>query len=330
MQTRQSPIHLALLVTIVLSRPAPGLLFAQAPVAGSPAADRAAAGYVMGTDDLISIHAVDADEINDKSVRIDGNGYVRLPLVGRVEAAGLTNEQLENVLSERLKTYIKDPQVTVTLVEFHSQRVSVLGSVRNPGIHQLEGHRTVVEVLALAGGLSDDAGSALEITRRIERGRIPLPSAADDATGKFSVADINLREIINAKDPAENILVAPDDVISVPRAKMIYVIGTVPKPGGYVLGEDSYFSVLKAVSLAGGIDHGAAPQKARILRQVPGEPNRREIAVNLKTILAGQASDVPLQPEDILLVPANTPQRALGKAAEAVLQIGTGLAIYRF
>jgi polysaccharide export outer membrane protein len=293
-------------------------------------ANRADAGYVLGPDDLISVHVQDADEINDKPVRVDGDGYIRLPLAGRVKASGLTSEQLESAIAENLKTYIKEPQATVSVQEFHSQRVSVLGSVRNPGIHQLEGHRTVVEVIALAGGLADDAGNAVTITRRIQRGRIPLPSAVDDPTGQFSVADINLKDILSAKDPAQNILIAPDDVLSVPRAKMVYVIGTVPHPGGYILGEDASISLLKALSLAGGIDHGAAPQRARILRRVAGDANRQEIPVNLNTIMAGNAGDLPLQPEDILFVPANGAKTAIGRAAEAAVQITTGLAIYRF
>jgi polysaccharide export outer membrane protein len=296
----------------------------------SQPAYRADSGYVLGPDDLISVHVLDAEEINDKSIRIDGDGYVRLPLAGRIKASGLTSEQLENAIAVPLKTYIKEPQVTVSVLEFHSQRVSVLGSVRNPGIHQLEGHRTVVEVLALAGGLTDDAGSTLKITRRIERGRIPLPSAVDDPTGQYSVADISLKEIINGKNPAQNILIAPDDVISVPRALMVYVTGDVPKPGGYILGEDTSISILKVVSLAGGIEHSAAPRNARILRRVAGDADRKEIPVDLKTIMTGRGADVPLQAEDIVFIPTNEPKTAMGKAAEAALQITTGLAIYRF
>ena len=293
-------------------------------------ANEIGASYVLGANDLISIHATDADEINDKPIRIDEDGYIRLPMVGRIKASGLTLDQLQTVISDRLRTYIKDPQAAVSVVESHSERVSVLGSVKSPGLHELEGHRTLVEVLALAGGLADDAGSTVKIARRIERGRIPLPSATDDSTGQFSVAEVNLKDLISAKNPAQNVQIEPDDVVSVPRAKMVYVIGTVPHPGGYILGEDDSFSVLKVVSLAGGIDHGAAPQNTRILRRVPGSTNRQEIAINLKTIMTGHASDVQLEPEDILLVPASGPQRVLSRAAEAVLQVSTGVAIYRF
>jgi polysaccharide export outer membrane protein len=302
----------------------------QGPAGDSSRTSEIGASYVLGANDLISIHATDADEINDKPIRIDEDGYIRLAMVGRIKASGLTLDQLQTVISDRLRTYIKDPQAAVSVVESHSERVSVLGSVKSPGLHELEGHRTLVEVLALAGGLADDAGSTVKITRRIEHGRIPLPSATDDSTGQFSVAEVNLKDLISAKNPAQNVQIEPDDVVSVPRAKMVYVIGTVPHPGGYILGDDESFSVLKVVSLAGGLDHGAAPQNTTILRQLPGSTNRQEIAINLKTIMTGHASDVQLKPEDILLVPASGPQRVLGRAAEAVLQVSTGLAVYRF
>lgn len=296
---------------------------------GQQTADPIRSTYLLGPDDQLSVHALEADEINDKPFRIDGNGNINLALVGRLRAAGLTPEQLESALSDRLKTFIKDPQVAVSVVEFRSQPVSVLGSVKTPGVHQLQGHKTVVEILALAGGLADDAGHTLKITRRKEWGNIPLPGAADDETGRFSVAGVNLREIMSGRNPAQNILIAPEDVISVPRAEMVYVIGQVTKPGGYILGEHETFSVLKAVSLAGGIDHGAAPQNARILRPVAGNPNRSEIAVNLKTIMTGAAGDLPLQADDILFVPISAPKKAMARAAEAAVQITTGLVLYR-
>jgi polysaccharide export outer membrane protein len=263
-------------------------------------------------------------------VRIDGDGYIRLPMAGRIKASGLTSEQLEAAVDDHLKTYIKDPQATVSVMEFRSQRVSVLGSVKSPGIHTLEGRRTVVEVLASAGGVTDDAGNIMKITRRIEYGRIPLPSAVDDPTGQYSVAEVNLKEIITAKNPAQNILIAPDDVISIPRAKMVYVIGNVPHPGGYILGEDASLSILKVVSLAGGVDHNAAANRSRILRTVAGNSNRQEIPVKLKSILAGHSGDIQLQPEDILLIPANGVKIAAGRAADIAIQIGAGLAIYRY
>jgi polysaccharide export outer membrane protein len=285
--------------------------------------------YVLGPDDQVVIRAMDADEISDKPVRIDPNGYIRLPLVGRLKPAGLTIEQFEAELAKKLKTYMKEPEVAVSVVEFRSQPVSVIGCVRNPGVLQLQGQKTLVEILSLAGGLTDEAGHSVKISRRLEWGRIPLASAADDATGGFSVAQVSLQDIMEARNPAENIMIRPQDVISVPRGEMVYVIGQVQRAGGYMLRERETLSVLQALSLAGGLDRASSPQNARILRLPQGGGTRTEIPVDMRKIIAGQAGDVPLQPDDILFVPSSAPKKAFSRAAEAAVQITTGLIIFR-
>jgi len=245
-----------------------------------------------------------------------------------VRAAGLTVEQLEAELVSRLKAYIQKPEVAVSITEFRSQPVSVLGAVKSPGVHQLQGRKTLVEILSLAGGLNTDAGHSVKITRRQEWGKIPLRNAASDPSGQFSVAEVGLKSIMEATNPEENIVIRPHDVITVPRAEMVYVIGQVQRSGGFVLNERENISALKALSLAGGLDRAASPQHSRILRSAGGS-NRLEITLDLKKILAGKAPDVPLQPEDILFVPASTPKKAAIRAAEAAVQIGTGIIIWR-
>ena len=285
--------------------------------------------YLLGTDDQVTVHALDAEELSDKPVRIDPNGDIRLPLAGRIHAAGLTVGQLEAEVTDRLKRYIKEPEVSVSVVEFRSQPVSVIGSVKNPGVQQLQGRKTLVEMLSLAGGVGEDAGYSVKITRKLEWGPVPLPTAKDDPTGRFSIAEVSLAAIEDARNPAENITICPEDVISVPHAEMVYVIGTVPRAGGYVLHEKQTLSVLQALSLAGGLDHFAKSEEARILRPVAGNGNRTEIPVNLKAIMAGQSGDVPLKPEDILFVPSSTQKKAWARAAEVALQMST-MAVYRF
>jgi polysaccharide export outer membrane protein len=285
--------------------------------------------YVLGPEDQITIRALDAEEISDKPVRIDFSGYIRLPMAGRLRASGLTIEQLEAQLVERLKTFIREPEVSVSITEFRSQPVSVIGAVRNPGVHQLQGRKTLIEILSLAGGLNTDAGHTIKITRRLEWGRVPLRTAADDPTAQFSVAQVSVKAIMEAKNPEENIIVRPYDVISVPRAQMVYVTGQVQRSGGFVLNERETLSVLQALILAGGLNPAASPQNSRILRPSPGASNRTELAVDLKKILAGKAQDLPLQPEDILFVPASTPKKAAIRALEAAIQVGTGIVIWR-
>jgi len=291
--------------------------------------------YILGPDDQIVAHALEADELSDKPVRIDAAGYLHLPMVGRLKAGGLTVEQLENDLAARLKVYVKSPEVSVAVVEFRRQPVSVIGSVRNPGVQQTQGRKTLVEMLSLAGGLADDAGYSVKITRRLEWGRVPLPNARDDPTGAFSVAEVSLESIMAARSPADNIEILPHDVVSVPRAEMIYVVGQVTRAGGFILRARETLSALQALALAGGLDHAASPQNARILRRVPGAPGTRalashtEIPVNLKRILSGQSADVPLDSDDILFIPASAPKKAISRMAEAAIQMATGLVIFR-
>ena len=302
---------------------------AQAPPATAESEGQLRSTYVLGPDDQVVVRALDVEEIGEKPVRVDMSGHIRLPLAGRIQASGLTVQQLEDAIAERLKEFVKEPEVSVSIAEFRSQPVSVLGSVKNPGVHQLEGRKTLVEIVSLAGGLADDAGYSVKITRRLEWGAIPLPTAHNDATGKYSVAEVRLKEILEASKPEQNIVIKPNDVITVPRAEMVYVIGQVQRAGSYVLRERETLSVLQALSLAGGLAGTASPKSARILRPTGAGTNREEIAVDLKQIMIGKAKDVPLRAEDILFVPENAPKKAIARAAEAALQIGTGLAIYR-
>lgn len=291
--------------------------------------NRVHSGYVVGPGDQIAFRVVNAEEINEKPVAVDLSGYVRLPMIGRFRVGGLTVSQIETEAGERLKAFFLRPDVSVSIIEFRSQPVSVIGAVRNPGIQQVQGRKTLVEMLSLAGGLDPSAGSTLKITRQREWGRIPLSSAEDDPTGQFSVAEVSLRSILQAKAPEENIQVKPNDVISVPKADNIYVIGQVQKAGEFVLHEREDVTILQALSMAGGLERTAQPQHSRILRRTSGTAERTEIPVNVRKILDGKASDVSLKADDILFVPSSLPKKAAIRALEAAVEIGTGVVIWR-
>ena len=315
-----------LVVFLALTAPA----FPREEPASSPSApDRAAPAYTLGPDDQVLIRVLDIDEIPDKPFRIDMNGNLNVPVAGRVRAAGLTVEGLEAELVRRFASVLRNPTVTVFITEFRDQPVSVLGAVRNPGVRQIRGTKTLYEVLSLAGGLSPDAGSSIKISRRRSAGPIPLPGARDDPSGEYQVAEVSVKSVMEAKSPKENIAVLPEDVISVPKADLVYVIGAVRRSGGFVLSEKEKMSVLQALSLAEGLDRLAAAKDARILRPAPGTETRSEIPVNLKDVLAGKAGDVSLIANDILFIPVSGAKSALGRSIEAALQVGTGIAIYR-
>lgn len=285
--------------------------------------------YVLGAGDLITVWALGAEEMSGKAFVVPPGGFVDFPMAGRVRAAGRTPDQLKAELVEKLKTYVREPEVSVSITEFRSQPVSILGSVKQPGVHQLQGGKSLLEVISLAGGLAPDASNTAVITRQAQWGVIPVPDATQDPSGKFSIARINLNQLAEAKEPQNNIQICPNDVIEVPRARLVYVMGQVVKPGGYVLNADETISALQALSMAGGASQFASTKNAKILRPIQGSTERKQIAVNLNGVMEGKSSDSVLKPDDILYVPGNLGKNASVRALQTGLEIGTGLIIWR-
>ncbi len=284
--------------------------------------------YVLGIDDEVTIRVTDVSEIPQTPLRIDKSGYLRLPLVERIKAAGLTLEQFGAQMKERLKKFVLDPEVSVSVSTFRSQPVSVMGAVKNPGVYQLEGFRTLMEVISLAGGLDDAASGTVKITRQLGQGRLPLENAVNDPSGQFSTTEISLNSIIGTHQAVDDITLQPFDVITVTRARMVYVMGQVNRAGGYIMRERRTMGLLQALALAGGLESTASPQNTRVLRSSDDGSSRKEIAVDLKKILEGKVPDVELLPEDILFVPTNAPKKVALRALEAAVQMGTGVVIW--
>jgi polysaccharide export outer membrane protein len=279
--------------------------------------------YTLGPGDEITVNALELEEFKEGASRVDMEGNLRLPLIGKIRAAGLTPAELEAVIKRDLKVFVKDPDVIVTLLNFRSQPVMVLGAVDQPGTHQLEGRKTLFEVISSVGGIRVDAGPTILITREKEWGRIPLPGCTEDATGQFYVAEVSIKSVMEAKNPIENVLVKPRDVITVPKGQVIYVVGAVKKSGGYSLGEARSMTVLQALAMADGLDRLAAPRNARIMRVSPGGNARTEIPVDVKKIFDGKGNDVALGAEDILFIPNSGAKAAALRGAETVLGLSS-------
>lgn len=302
------------------------------PGGNQPAAncdDKVRSTYLLGPDDQLEITGPELTEFGNKPARIDSEGNVQVPMVGRVHVAGMTVQQTEQKLNKELQKYIRDPQVVVNVAEIRSQPVSVLGAVNTPGVHQVQGHKTLLEMLSQAGGIRPDAGYSVRITRQVDWGCIPLPGAKLDPTGRFTVAELSLQKIMEAKDPAENIQIFPHDVITVPKAEMVYVIGEVHRSGGFVLGEHKTISVLQALSLAEGMSNTADSRHCKILRLKRDADEREELPVDIKELFKGKKQDVTLQADDILFVPGSVGKKAALRTLEAAIQTGTGLAVWR-
>lgn len=288
-----------------------------------------ASQYVLGPDDQVKVWVLGMDEISDKPMRIDPSGNIDLPLVGQIHAGGRTVQQLKAELTERFSKEVLKPEVSVEIVEYGSQPVSVMGAVNHPGIHQLQGSKTLMEVISMADGLRQDAGPQITISRKIQYGPVPLETAKTDPTGQFSVAKVTVKDLLDGANPTENIAIFPHDVVTVPVAEVVFVIGEVRKPGEVTLKSGSTMSVLQALSSAEGFGPTPKPQDAKIVRPVPGTTERKEIPVNLKKVLAGEVGDIAMQPNDILVVPPNGAKKVVARAMEAALQTAIGVAIYR-
>jgi polysaccharide export outer membrane protein len=286
--------------------------------------------YTLGISDQIVIHVTDLDDISDKPLRVDPNGFIDLPLVGRVQASGETIEQLKGELAVKLSKYINFPQIAINLTDDKGHPVSVIGEVNNPGVQQVQGSKHLLEVLSVAGGVKADAGSTVIVTRQMKWGKFTQAGASFDPTQGVSTLTLPLDSLLNSKNPQENVVIEPNDVISVPKADIVYVLGNVKKSGGFPLPTKGNISLLQALSLAEGLDPNAKATKARILRPAPnGDGKPGDIPVDITKIYRGEAADVPLFANDVLFVPNSAIKANAQHAADAILAITTGLIIYR-
>jgi polysaccharide biosynthesis/export protein len=298
------------------------------PGSGGPAV-RSPADYAISPDDLLDITVFDVPEMSH-SYRVRPGGSITLPLMpGPIPAAGLTPDQLAGAIGDRLKAagLISNPQVTVDVHESRLHSIAVAGAVRKPQLYPVFGKTTLLDVLAQAEGLADDAGGVALVAR--------TSATAEAGVGSGSKPTdpivIDLKRLMQTSDPRLNIDLFPGDRVTVERAGVVYVVGAVNRPGGFVLtSEHQPMTVLKALALAEDLKPTALANKAMIIQPKPSASGAQdESPVRLKDILAGRAPDRPLVADEILFVPDSTSQRALRRAAEAAVQITTGVIIWR-
>jgi len=275
--------------------------------------------YILGPNDQILIRAAQAEEINEKPFRIDADGNLNLPLVGKIRAGGMSQQELESEIVRRLKEYIRDPQVIISITSFRSEPVFFVGAFAKPGIYPLQGKRTLVEMLVSIGGLTPNASRHIKVTRRDEYGVIPLPGAIEDPAKKISTVEISMGSLRENVNPAEDIILMPFDVISVERAEQIYVNGEVSRTSAIELGERDSISLLQVLTQAGGFTRDAKRSQVRILRPILNTTRRAEIDINVNDIYAGNANDFPLLPNDVLYVPRSYQRVVLTTIGQLIL-----------
>jgi polysaccharide export outer membrane protein len=270
-------------------------------------ADTSPRAYHIGAEDLLEISVYEAPDLN-RSVRVSDDGTISFPLLGTVQAAGLTPPELEIALQALLRhnEIIKDPHVGVLVSELQSRPVSVFGAVKKPGVFQIRNPRSLLEILSLAEGLAPDAGDSVIVMRAKDVSRAPQPTAAEEPASEDEV---------------------PGDVVKVTRDGVFYVVGEVNRPGGFVLANNKNISVLQALAMAEGFTQVAKKSNGVIIR-TSGDGTRTEIPVDLDKMLKRQAPDTYLQADDIVFVPGSGAKSALLRTLDIMVRT-VGITLYR-
>jgi polysaccharide export outer membrane protein len=286
--------------------------------------------YMIGSGDLLGIEVFDVPELS-RDVRVNETGYISLPLMpSKVRAGGLTPFQLQDKLAELLQTngLVSTPQVSVSVKEQHSQPITVIGAVKTPMVIQALRKTTLLQALSQAGGISEEAGSTVIVTRNPQ----DLSDSTDigDAStpGAPQTFTINLSDVLDSGDSRFNIPLVGGDVVSVPRAGIIYVVGAVVKPGGFLLQNDlDHMTMLKMLSLAGGTTTTAKLKNSVILRKNLSTGQRDQVPVDLSKVMKLKTQDVQMEANDILFVPDSNGLKALHRAGDVAVSLTTGVAL---
>lgn len=304
--------------------------------------------YRIGSDDVLDITVFDAPELNRK-LRVSANGEISTPLTGEVRAAGLTAHELEGALETKLRGYMNEPHVGVFVTSVESHPVSVLGEVNKPGVFQIRGPKTLLEMLSMAQGLADDAGdkvivmrssgpepgshaagdqSAPNAAKADEAGHSAASEPADPPSTHNTTVTVDVKLLLDSGDPAYNVPIYPGDIVKVTKAGIVYVVGGVKKPGGFAMRSNEDMSLLKAIALAEGVSDTAATSRTRIIHTDEITGHRSETPVNLGKVLAGKQPDMPLKPADVIFVPRSNTKSAFLKGTETAVATASGYVIF--
>jgi polysaccharide export outer membrane protein len=281
------------------------------PAASVPLSPPAVHALQISAGDLLDLNVFDTPELSTK-LRVDEQGKVTLPVAGALPVLGLTAEQAGQAIETRFRDtdVLKDPHVTVTVLEFSTQGVTVLGEVKNPGVYPLLGAHGLLDLISAAGGETTSAGKDVTVTHRDDPDH-PVIVKIESKPGSTAAFNVDVR---------------PGDTVMVSHAGIVYVLGDVGKPGGFLIENNDRLTVLQAIALAQGTSRTASLNHAKLIRKTVA--GREELPVPLKKLLANKDPDLMLADGDILFVPGSGPKNAL-RDVESILPSAAGAAIYR-
>lgn len=292
----------------------------------SPVSTGASLGseYRIGPGDVLSVLVVEAPELGGR-FRVSETGMLEIPaLPKRIKAENQTAEELAHTIRQGLidAKQVRDPKVSVFVEQYHGRTITVIGAVLKPSVYPLERRTSVVEALSMAGGLQPNAGNIVTIVRG-------AASAEATNTAVGSVQILDMSKMAKGEDPGGSLEVRTGDVISVSNAALVYVVGAVTKPGGYVmLDPGSGMSVTQAVATAQGFTGIAASHRGLIVRQSTSPLAHEDIPVDILAMMKGQIPDVHLAPNDILYVPESGTKKTLKAMGDFAMAAASGIAVY--
>ena len=257
--------------------------------------------------DLLHITVFDVPEMTQE-VRVGANGKAQLALIGDIALAGMTGQEAAETIARELrnKKLLLSPQVNVLVKEFASQGVSVTGEVQHPGIYQVLGSRTLLDLISMAGGLTNLADTRITVQRR--------GAAEEKVTVKLKTDDPEA-------SLANNVQIYPGDLILVPRAGIVYVLGDVNRPGGFVMQDSGKITLLQVLAQAGGASRTASLNKAVLMRK--NTQGYVSTKLQVGRIERGQDPDLELHANDILFVPNNRLKNVLSGTQGVASAIGS-------
>jgi polysaccharide biosynthesis/export protein len=283
--------------------------------------DAPAGRYRIGPGDVLDIKVFNKPQFSREGVKVDPRGMIRMPLVKEeIKAACRTEDELAAEITTQLKEYVREPEVIVQIKEYLSEPVAVLGAVRSPSRFQLQRRIRLLELLTFVNGPTDNAGRTIQV---VHMGPISSCGGSIKEDGNNLAESVasqvdyyKLSETLNGDEKA-NPYVRPGDVISIPAADYVYVIGNVIRPTSIVLTDT--MTVTRAIAMAGGTAIDTKKSEIHVVRQTPGSTEKKEIIVNLEAINSHKAEDVVLMANDIVDVPASGTKRLFRSLMGAVI-----------
>jgi polysaccharide export outer membrane protein len=272
------------------------------------------ANLTIGPGDVLDVEVFDTPELSLSAARVADSGDITLPVLGVVHVSGLNLNQAARKIEAALhaRGIMLQPHVTVAIVENATQGATLLGEIKSPGVYSTMGGRRLLDIIALAGGFTAAAGKIVTIAHR------------DDPHHPVTITLVpNARDLGTQRNP----VIESGDTIMVGRAGIIYILGDVGKPGGFLIDNNEHISLIQALTLAGGWKREAALSQARLIRKVP--QGHEELKLDLKHVIKGKQADIKVEDGDILYVPSSLGKTIAYRGMEAAITAAQSVAVYQ-